>query len=163
MNGLDYAILAVLALSILLSVLRGAVRELMSLLSWVIAVWLAVRYAPHAAIFMPESLSNPSLRFAAGFAVVFLGALLILALVTMLVAGLLRKSPLSGVDRLLGGVFGLVRALFILVAATLVAGLTAVPREPIWKESRLVAPLQALAVAARSYLPQAVAGRIRYD
>lgn len=163
MNGLDYAIIAVLVLSILISVLRGAVRELMSLASWLIAVWLAVRFAPQAATFLPESLSNVSLRLAAGFAMVFFGALLILALLTLLVAGLLRKSPLSGVDRLLGAVFGLVRALVILVAATLVVGMTTLPRERLWTQSRLVVPLQTLAMAVRSHLPPAVAGRIRYD
>jgi len=163
MNGLDYAILAILALSVILSIVRGAVRELMSLVSWVLAVWLAVRFAPMAATFMPQSLSNPSLRLAAGFVLVFVGALLVLALLTLIVSSLLRKSPLSGVDRLLGAVFGFARALVILVAATLVVGLTALPRERVWKESKLAAPLQALATAARAYLPQAVAQRIRYD
>ncbi len=163
MNGLDYTILAVLAASVLISVLRGAVRELMSLLSWVVAVWLSVRFASYAATFLPQSLSNPSLRLAVGFAVIFLGSLLALAVVTMLVSALMRKSPLSGVDRLLGAMFGIARGMLILVAATLVVGLTAVPRERVWKEASLVPPLQAFAMAVRGYLPQAIAGRIRYD
>lgn len=163
MTGLDYVIIAVIGVSVLISVLRGAVRELMSLLSWIVAIYLAVRLAPHAATFMPDALSNPSLRLIAGFVAIFLVSLLLLALVTWAVSGLLRKSPLSGVDRVLGAVFGLLRALVVLVAATLVAGLTAVPREPFWREAKLIAPLQSLAVAARGYLPQAIAGRIRYD
>lgn len=163
MTGIDYAILAVLAASILISVLRGAVRELMSLVSWVVAVWLAVRFAPHAAAFMPQSLTSASLRFAAGFALVFLGALLVLGLATLALSSLLRRSPLSGVDRLLGAAFGFARAVVILVAATLVVGLTAYPRERAWKQAVLVPPLQALALAVRARLPQAVADRIRYD
>jgi len=162
-NALDYAILALLALSVLVSVLRGAVRELMSLVSWAVAVWLAVRFAAHAAIFMPQSLSNPSLRFAAGFAVVFVAALLLFALITLVISALLRKSPLSGVDRLLGAVFGFARAILLMAAATLILGLTALPRERIWKEATLTPALESLALAVRGYLPRAVAERIRYD
>jgi membrane protein required for colicin V production len=162
-NGLDYAILALLVLSMLASVLRGAVRELMSLVSWVIAVWLAVRFAAYAATFMPQSLSNPSLRLAAGLAVVFLGALLVLALLTLVVSGLMRKSPLSGADRLLGGVFGFARGIVLLGAATLIVGLTPLPRERIWKEAKLTPALESLALAVRGYLPRAVGERIRYD
>lgn len=163
MNGLDYAILTLLALSMLVSVLRGAVRELMSLVSWVIAVWLAVRFAAYAATFIPQSLSNPSLRLAAGFAVVFLAALLVLALLTLVVSSLLRKSPLSGVDRLLGAMFGFTRGIVLLGAATLIVGLTALPRERVWKDAKLTPALESLALAVRGYLPQAVGERIRYD
>jgi membrane protein required for colicin V production len=159
----DYAALVVIALSVLISVVRGAVREVMSIASWVASVCLAVYLAPAAATLLPARLASPSLRLGAAFVVILLLGLLLFALVALGMSRLLRKSGLSATDRALGAFFGLARALVILVVLTLLAGLTTLPRERAWREAMLSPPLEALALAVRDYLPEAVASRIGYD
>jgi membrane protein required for colicin V production len=159
----DYAALVVIALSVLISVVRGAVREVMSIASWVASVCLAVYFAPAAATLLPARLASPSLRLGAAFVVILLVSLLLFALIALGLSRLLRKSGLSATDRALGAFFGLARALVILVVITLLAGLTTLPREPAWRDAMLSPPLEALALGVRDYLPQAVASRIGYD
>jgi membrane protein required for colicin V production len=159
----DYAALLVLALSMLISVVRGAMREVMSIVSWIAAVSLALYLAPAVATLLPDRLASPSLRIGAAFVLILMAGLLLFALAALGMGRLLRKSGLSATDRALGAFFGLARGVVILVVLTLLAGLTALPREPAWRDAVLSPPLEALALWVRGYLPQAVASRIGYD
>jgi membrane protein required for colicin V production len=163
MTIFDYAALAVIGVSVLISVMRGALREMMAIGSWVGSACLAVYFAPGVATLLPAQLSNPSLRLAAAFAGILLAGLLVFALATLALSQLLRKSGLTGTDRALGALFGLVRAVVILVCLTLLAGLTRLPREPAWRNALSSPLLEALALAVRERLPQALAARIGYD
>jgi membrane protein required for colicin V production len=138
-------------------------REVMSIVSWIASGFLAVYLAPPAATLLPAKLTSPSLRLAAAFVAILLVSLLLFGLVALGLSRLLRKSGLSASDRALGALFGLARGLLILVVLTLVGGLTTLPREPAWRDAMFSPPLEALALAARDYLPQAVASRIGYD
>jgi membrane protein required for colicin V production len=162
-TAFDYVVLTVTAVSVVLSVLRGAMRELLSLLAWTAAAFLAIRFAPAVAGVLPAALSNKAVRLAVAFALILLVSVLLCSLIAMALSALMRKSGLSGTDRLLGAVFGLARAVVILVALTLAGGLTALPRERAWRNAMFSAPLEALAIQVRGYLPEAVAARIRYD
>jgi membrane protein required for colicin V production len=163
MTIFDYAVLAVIGVSVLISVMRGALREMMAVGSWVGSACLAVFFAPAVATLLPAQLSNPSLRLAAAFAAILLAGLLVFALATLALSQLVRKSGLTGTDRALGALFGLVRAGVILVCLTLLAGLTRLPREPAWREAVSSPLLEALALAVRERLPPALAARIGYD
>jgi membrane protein required for colicin V production len=163
MTIVDYAVIAVIAGSVLLSVVRGALRELMAIASWVGSAWLAAVFAPGIAVLLPDQLSNPGLRLAGAFVAILLVALLLFALLTLAMTQLVRRSGLTGSDRALGALFGVVRALAILVCLTLVAGLTRLPREPVWRDAASSPVLEALALAARDYFPPALAARIGYD
>jgi len=162
-TSLDYVVLTVVALCVLLSMIRGAVRELLSIVSWVVAVFLAIHFSASLATFLPASLSNSTVRTAVSFIAILLGSLLVLALITMLLSRLIKQSPLSGTDRLLGGLFGLGRAVVILTVLALIAGLTSIPREAFWRDARSRPLLELSALWVRGYLPQAVASRIHYD
>lgn len=163
MTIVDYAVIAVIAGSVLLSVVRGALRELMAIVSWAGSAWLAAVFAPGIAALLPNQLSNPGLRLAAAFVAILLVALLLFSLLTLAMTQLLRRSGLTGSDRALGALFGVVRALAILVCLTLIAGLTRLPREPAWRDAASTPVLEALALAVRDYLPPALAARIGYD
>jgi len=163
MTIFDYAVLVVIGVSVLISVMRGALREVMAIGSWIGSACLAAYFAPAVATLLPAQLSNPGLRLAAAFAAILLLGLLLFALLTLGLSRLLRKSGLTGTDRVLGALFGLARALVILVCLTLAAGLTRLPREPAWRNAVLSPPLEALALAVRERLPRALAARIGYD
>jgi membrane protein required for colicin V production len=163
MTGFDFFVFAVIALSVLVSIVRGAARELISILSWVVSGYLAFRFAPAAAALLPAGLSSPTLRLAAGFVAIMLGSLLLFALLSLALSQLLKKSGLSLTDRLLGALIGVARAVVILVLLTLLAGLTTLPREATWRNAMTREPLESLAILVRVHLPTALASRIRYD
>jgi membrane protein required for colicin V production len=103
------------------------------------------------------------LRLFASFIGLMLVSLLLFALLSRAMAEFVRGSGLKPWDRALGVVFGMARALVILVVLVLAAGLTPLPREPIWRNAMSSAPLEALAKRVRVFLPAALAARIRFE
>lgn len=163
MTWLDYAVLGVFAASMVLGAWRGLVREVLSVLGWVIAFLAANLLAGPLGEEMPRAIPTPELRVAAAFAAVFLGALIATSLVGLLLSKIVKAVGLEGADRLLGVLFGAVRALLIVVAAALLAGLTSAPRQPFWRDSASGALLAQSARALKPLLPQTFAERLRYD
>jgi membrane protein required for colicin V production len=163
MTGFDYVVLAVVAISVVVSVVRGAARELLSILSWMVSGYLALQFAPTVAGLLPAGLTSPTMRLATAFIAILLVGLLLFALLALALSQLLKRSGLSATDRVLGAFVGLARAVVILIVLTLLAGLTTLPRETTWRNAALSAPLESLAILVRSYLPKALASRIRYD
>jgi membrane protein required for colicin V production len=94
---------------------------------------------------------------------VLVGCLLLFGLLGLALSAWVRKGGLTGTDRLLGAFFGMARGVLILVALVLVAGLTPLPREKAWRNAVLSAPLESVAIFARTYLPSPLASRIRYE
>jgi membrane protein required for colicin V production len=163
MTGFDYLVIAIIAISVLVSIVRGAARELISIASWAVSGYLALRFAPAVAALLPSGLSSPTVRLVIGFVVIMVVGLLLFGLVALALSSLLKRSGLSATDRLLGAVVGFVRAVVILVVLTLLAGLTPLPREATWRNAMSSKPLESLAILVRGYLPAALASRIRYD
>ena len=127
MNWPDYAILAVMAISIGVGALRGFIMEVFSLLVWVAAFGVAYHFAGDVAVLMEGSVTLPSARIAMGFTGLFIAVLLVGGLINYLLGRLVESTGLSGTDRLLGGVFGAARGLALVLVLLLVAGLTPLP------------------------------------
>ncbi len=162
MTVFDYAILAIIALSAIISVVRGFVREALSLAGWVLAFWLALSFTRDLARLLEDYVSVPSARFAIAFFVLLLLTLLLTGLVNFLAGQLVDKTGLSGTDRALGVVFGIARGAVMVAILVLLAGFTALPRDVWWTESLLVHHFQDLAVWLRSFLPPDIAAQIDY-
>ncbi|HEY6820930.1 MAG TPA: CvpA family protein [Burkholderiales bacterium] len=163
MTVLDYAVLGVVGLSILWGAWRGLVRELISLAGWVIAFLAANLFAGPLAERLPRALPSAELRLLAAFIGIFIISLVISTLLALLLSKLARAAGLGGLDRALGGLFGLARGVLVVVAFALVAGLTSLPQKPAWKESASGAWLSRVAASLRQALPPAFADRLRYD
>lgn len=163
MNALDYAWLAVLALSVLLGLWRGVIREMFSLAGWVAAFAAAMTFAGGAAAALPATLATPTVRTVLAFAVIFLAVLLVLSIAGMLVARLFHAAGLGLPDRILGAVFGFARGALILLVVVLAAAFTPLPTEPLWRESALTPALETAVLAAKPWLPAAIADRVRYE
>lgn len=162
MTWLDYAALALLAASILWGVWRGLVREVISVAAWVLAFLAANLFAGPLGEQLPKALPTPEIRVLVAFIAVFVAALAVCTLFGLLLSRLAKVAGLGGLDRALGGVFGLARALVILLAFALLAGLTALPRQPVWRNSVCGELLAQAALALRPWLPRTFAGRLRY-
>lgn len=163
MTGFDYAALATVAISIAVGVFRGVLRELLSVVGWVAAVALAWRFSNAVAELLPSAWTSPTLRSALAFVGVLVGCLMLFGLAGLALGALIRKGGMTGVDRLLGALFGFVRGALILVALVLLAGLTPLPRERVWRNAVLSQPLESAAILVRTYLPGPLASRIRYE
>ncbi len=147
---LDMVMAAVLLLSVLVGVWRGLVFELLSLAGWV-AAWLVARmYSAQIAALVPVGSPGSDVNLAAGFALVFIGTLIVWAVGARLVRMLIHATPLSPVDRLLGAGFGLLRGLVLLLAVAYVVALTPAAASVAWKTSVGAAWL---AAALRTLLP----------
>ncbi|MBC7802442.1 MAG: CvpA family protein [Candidatus Parcubacteria bacterium] len=163
MTWLDYAVVGVFAASLALGAWRGLVREVLSILGWVIAFLAANLFAGPLGTLMPQAIPTPELRIAAAFVAVFVAALVVATLLGLLVSRIVKAVGLGGLDRMLGMLFGAARGLLILVAAALLAGLTALPRQPLWRDSTSGPLLVQAAGALKPLLPQSFADRLRYD
>jgi membrane protein required for colicin V production len=153
MIWVDYCIVALLLISTIVGVLRGFTREAFGLLTWVLAIWLAVAFGPDLAGHLRSHISVPSVRIAAAYAALFLGGLLVGALVTALIVRFMRDSALSSTDRTLGGGFGLIRAAILVAAFIVVAGTTPARQENWWQRSLLLGKFQFLADGLRVIIP----------
>lgn len=163
MTWLDYAVFGVLAASVVWGAWRGLVREVISILGWVIAFLAANLFAGPLGEAMPRAIPTPELRVAAAFVAVFIGALVVTSLIALLLSKIVKAVGLGGLDRLLGALFGVARGLLIVLAAALLAGLTSAPRQAWWRDSVTGPALSAAALAAKPLLPPTFAERLRYD
>ena len=163
MTWLDYAVLGVFAASLAVGAWRGLVREVLSILGWVIAFLAANLLAGPLGPAMPQAIPSPELRIAVAFVAVFIGSLIVTTLVALLLSKIVKAAGLGGVDRMLGALFGAARGLLIVLAAALLAGLTSAPKQAFWRESASGPMLVQAAQALKPFLPQTFAERLRYD
>lgn len=162
MTGFDYAVLTVVGLSALLGLWRGVVSEVLALLAWVAGFLAARAWAEPVSGHLAGLVAEPSLRYAAAFLAVMLGVLVIFAVARLILSLLLRAVGLGLADRMLGAGFGIVRGLLIVWVVVLLAGMTALPKAPWWREAWLAPPLETAVVAVKPWLPAEVGKRIRY-
>lgn len=162
MIWIDYALLAVIGISGAVSLMRGFLREVLSLIGWVAAFWVAIAFSGEAAALLEAHVSAPSVRHAIAFAALFVGVLLLSGVVLRLMGLLVEKTGLSGTDRTLGILFGVLRGVVIAGLLVLLAGLTPLPRDPWWSQSVFLPHFERVANEIRAYLPPDIQERIRF-
>ena len=162
LNWADIFILAVLGVSALISLFRGFVREVLSLVVWVAALWLARTFMARGAELLAPHVSVPSVRLGVAFLVILVGVLIVGGLVNYLIGLVIDKTGLGATDRMFGVVFGVLRGAAIITILVLLAGLTPVPRDPWWKQSMLLGHFVSAARMALGYLPPDVAKHFGY-
>jgi membrane protein required for colicin V production len=163
MTAIDFAILAIIGLSALMSMLRGFVSEVMSLIVWILALWCSAMLSGQFAAQFLQGITVDSLRLGCAYILVFLLVLLTGGAVTWLIRKLIIKTGLSSTDRLLGSIFGLARGLLIVFSAILFAGFTELPSQPFWRESALIPGLSAAASELAKHLPAGVSKYLNFS
>jgi membrane protein required for colicin V production len=160
MTGFDFVVIAILLLSSLIGLWRGLVHELMALLGWPFAFVLCKLFAGDIASFLP--LKQETARLAGGYALMFIAGLILWSVLTMLLAKLLKVVGSGWSDRLLGGLFGIVRGVLLLLVVVWMVGLTNYSEHPFWRNAITSKPLQEVALMTKSWLPDSIAQRIHY-
>lgn len=153
MTAFDYLVLFVLLCSVVISTLRGLVKEILSLVSWVVAFMLANAYGEMLAAMLPASIPGTLTRLIVAFVALFIGVRILMMLLSMAVEAVIKAAGLSLADRGLGGLFGLARGLVIVMAAVLVSGMTAIPQQPFWKEAMFSPLAETAARTVKPWLP----------
>ena len=147
MNWVDFVIIGIIAISAVVSFFRGFLREALSLLIWVVAIWMAVMFYPDVEPLIPQEWGLPStVRMALAGAGILLGVLILGGIVTWALGSFLDKTGMSGTDRVVGVFFGGMRGIILVAIAIIVIGLVpAIADNSYWKQSKLVPHFQPLA------------------
>lgn len=139
MNGADYLFVAILLFSVTAGAIRGFVREAIMLFAWLVGLWVAFHYAHLVGPYLGGALDEPVLREWAGriilLALVVFGGSALASLVAYL---LHRAGGLAATDRLMGALFGVVRALIIVGVFVLAARGLDLQDAGWWKSSTLM-------------------------
>ena len=163
MTIFDYLVLAIIGLSIILSVMRGLLIEALSIVGWVVAFFVAKTYSNQLLPMMPADIPTESLRILAAFLVVFFATLLITSLLAIALSTLFKKIGLGWLNRLLGAVFGLTRGVLIVCILVFLAGLTSLPQDERWRNAMFSAPIEALVTSLLPWVPDNITQYVKYD
>ena len=163
MTVFDYAVLTIVGLSVIFSVMRGMVKEVLAIVGWVAAFYVARTYTSQLLPMMPADIPSESLRVLAAFLVLFLATLLLTSLLAIALSAVFKKVGLGGLNRLLGAVFGLFRGVLIVCVLVFLAGLTELPKDARWKNAMFSAPIEALVISMLPWLPEEIAKYVKYD
>jgi len=163
MNGFDIALISVILLSTLLAFIRGVVRELIAIATWIVGFVAAIRYAgPLAGLFSGLDVT-PAAKHVLAFALILVVVMIAGGLVAWMLSSVVRAIGLGFVDRLLGATFGVARGLLAVVAFALIAGVTALPKRDWWQNAALGPTLSEVALSLKPYLPRAWAERLDFS
>lgn len=161
MATLDYIVLGIVLLSAIAGVVRGFLREICSLVAWVLAVWLAWKLGPWLEPHLGGALRQPPFGTWAARGIVFVAVLVIGAGLAAIIDHFVRLSIFSGLDRLLGFVMGLLRGVVILGIALILAQAVQLDDEGWWKKSRIMSMMEPVANMLRSIAGEALPDRLK--
>jgi len=157
LGWIDWTLLAVLAISVVIGVMRGFVFEMMSLLGWLVAWFVAQWFAADVGPHLPVGTPGGPLNHAAAFVLCFIAAIIVWSLLSRLLRMLIHATPLSIPDRALGAGFGLLRGVVLLLAVATVVALTPAAKSAGWRESRGAMWLNTAMHGLKPVLPSQVA------
>jgi len=161
MTGFDFAVIAILLVSLLFGLWRGLFYEVLSLVGWPLAFMLSNMYAEGIAQHVP--IKNELLRTLGTYALVFIAVMMVWGALVLGFTKLVRAIGLGRLDRMLGGLFGVLRGLLVVLIAVWLAGMTDIPGKPFWRDAQMSRGAEDVALLTKAWLPDSIAQRIRYQ
>ncbi|MTW21116.1 CvpA family protein [Allochromatium palmeri] len=161
MNWVDYIIIGIIALSALVGVARGLIREVLSLGTWIAALAIAWLFHQQVAELLSTQLSNPMVRTGVAFMGLVLLVLLVGAILAAVLTTLIDTVGLTGMDRLLGMAFGGARGVVLVAMAVYLVALTPAPSDPAWSQSVLITDFASIGDWLLSLVPPEIEDRLK--
>lgn len=158
----DYLVLFVLICSIVISTMRGLVKEMLSLLSWIVSFVVANAYGEALAKLLPDAIPGHSTRLIVAFIALFISVRLLMMLFSKAVDAVIKASGLTLADRGLGGLFGFARGVVIVLAGVLLCGMTAIPQQSFWQDALLRPLVETTAHTLKPFLPGDFARHVKF-
>lgn len=148
LNGIDYVVIGLLALSMGMGIFRGFVKEVISLIAWIAAFTVATLYAlPFAALFTSSAAHAPgtsatdsvsTMAVVISYLALFAGVLILGSIIKFIVNYAVEGRGISVTNRLLGALLGIVRGAVVVLLVMFFVSLTAMANGALWKESVMV-------------------------
>lgn len=154
MQWVDWGILSIIGLSILTGLFRGFIKELIALCVWALAVWLSYHYADNIFPLLEPYVKDETVRKGLSYLIIVFSVLLVGGIANALLGFMIKQSGLSGTDRSLGMLFGLVRGVFIVAIAMIAVQMTSLPYKTYAKESKLYAHFEPMVNWLDGYMPE---------
>jgi membrane protein required for colicin V production len=145
MIWVDNAIIALLVIYTLIGVIRGFNQEVFSIIVWFIGIIVAWFYSQYFAILLLKFISTSLTRLAASFVALIFITLVMGGIINVLLGESVKKTGLTFLDHLGGLILGFGHGLVVVFVMIVVAGLTPLPKDRWWQESKLIPPFQSLA------------------
>ncbi len=162
MIWVDYFIAGVVCIAMITGFLRGFSLEFFSLVFWLMAIGIGLSFSREFSVFLESNISNPLPRITASFLSLFLITLAVGGLIRLLLGDSIRKPKLTFAERLGGIIFGIMHGMAVTVILVLLAGLTALPDDPWWKESKFLPPFEICAIWLRDNISSGLAEYVHY-
>lgn len=156
MGGFDWIIAAIFLISMLVGVMRGFIKESLSIISWIAAIWLATSFCVEAGDFIAQYIDIPNQKFRtwAGFGAIFISTLFLFAIISYGIVKLFLHGAIKGTDRVLGVGFGALRAAAIVVAIIIVARGLGMSNTDWWKDSHHLHRFEPVSNYVEAMLPE---------
>jgi membrane protein required for colicin V production len=158
----DYVVLFILVSSVVISTMRGLVKEILSLVGWVAAFIVANAFGAKLAPMLPSVIPGEALRLIVAFIALFLGVRVLMGLLALAIGALIEASGMTLADRGLGGLFGLGRGIVIVLAGVILCGMTSIPQQAFWKDALLSPMAETGARTVKPFLPAAFAQHMQF-
>jgi membrane protein required for colicin V production len=162
MTALDYVFLAIMVISVGLGWWRGFVYELISLLAWIAAYFVARLFVTEVTEYVPDVVTSAATRTAVAYSCLFILTMIAGGIVAWLVSKLVKFAGLGLMDGFMGSLFGLLRGMLLVMLLVLLAGFTDLPKKPFWREALSSKPLQNVAMLTKDFLPENLAKKVAY-
>lgn len=158
----DFIVLGIIFLSVVVSLMRGFVKEALSLAGWLVSLWVAMSFSSGMAELFGSAIKDPTLRLLAAFISLFILSLIIAAIINFFATQFVQRAGLTGVDRTIGGVFGFLRGILLVTIIVMLLGLTTLPKEPWWDDSFFMFRFEVIATWLKDLLPSDIARYFKY-
>lgn len=162
MTIFDYLVLGIIGFSILVGLMRGAIRELFSVAGWLLAFYIANRFNAKTISYLPEQVPD-EVKAIAAFLIVFILVLFICTLLALLLTTLIKAIGLGGLNRVLGGIAGAAKGVLIVCILVMLAAMTDLPKDVRWTNAMLSAPFEALVLKLLPWIPSSIAEHVHLD
>lgn len=149
----DYAIAVIVMVSALIGLMRGFIKELSRLLTWLVTAAVCATYAPDFALVFQKISADPLGQIALASGALFIAVLLLSSLIQWVLKDLILKDQLSFMDRILGTLFGFVRGLFMITLALVFIAMTPMSQSTWWSRSFLIPTFQPATSMLKNHLP----------
>jgi membrane protein required for colicin V production len=156
-------VLAIIGVSIVVSMMRGAIKEMLAIFGWVAAFYVAKTYSPQLAPLLPQDIPTEALKTLASFIILLIAVLFINSLLSVAISSIVSKIGLGWLNRFLGVVFGFAKGVLIVCVLVLLAGLTSLPKEKMWTDAMLSSPLEMLVKSTLPWLPNSISKHVKFD
>jgi len=162
MSFIDIIVLIVLFSSLIFGFFRGFVKELLSLMAWAFAFFVAYYFSSSVAIIFPFE-AEFSIKYVGSFVLIFIFVLIISSMLIKFLSTFIHKIGLGASNIILGGLFGILRGIVVVYLLIFVIEKTSFVEEPSWQQANSIVLIKLLVEKTFPYLPQDWVNNVKYE